>query len=321
MQEVASKKTFPIPISVIVVPLRGNSDLQRCLSALTQQSDMQAREIIVPYAEQITGVSKLAAEFPMVQFLPARGRRTYAELRALGVQQANGAIIALTEDHCIPHLDWCEQILRAQGGPYAAVGGAVEKTGPDTMVNWALYLADYIRYMNPRPASVVANLSDCNVSYKRAALDRIQAVWQVEFHEPSVHAALQQQGEALWFAPNVVVDQQRTMRLGTALRDRYSFGRLFGSERAQLTSKWRRALYMIMTLLLPLLLVGRVAQHVFGKRRCRMAFLFVLPMLIILSAAWAWGELVGYVTARPGTSLTPQVQTVIDQPLEQEVAT
>ncbi|CAN5587891.1 hypothetical protein BH10CHL1_BH10CHL1_27090 [soil metagenome] len=321
MQESASKKTSSVVISVIVVPLRGHSDLQRCLRALSQQSGVQAPEIIVPYDQAISHVSKLAAEFPTIQFLPARGRRTYAELRALGVQQATGAIIALTEDHCIPQADWCEQILQAHSGPYAAVGGAVEKSGSDTMVNWALYLADYIRYMNPRPASVVDHLSDCNVTYKRAALDPIQAVWQVEFHEPSVHAALQQQGELLWFAPTVVVNQQRTMRFGAALRDRYIFGRLFGSERALLMTKGRRAFYAMMAFLLPFLLVGRVTQHVFGKRRCIEAFMFALPMLIILSVAWATGELIGYVTARPETSLTPQLQTALEHSVEQKVAT
>jgi hypothetical protein len=175
----------------------------------------------------------------------------------------------------------------------------------------------------------VNHLTDCNVSYKRAALEVIADVWRNEFHEPIVHGALRARGETLWFSPRVVVQQQRSLRLGEAIRDRYIFGRLFGSgritrgqgagskaqgtmSREQKTGSalLRRLIYMGGAALLPLLLVGRIAGQVLRKRRCGAAFVRGLPTLVLLNTAWGWGEFVGYVTGRPDASLTPQSQVV-----------
>jgi hypothetical protein len=285
--------------------LAGPAYLTRCLQALLFQTNVQDIEIIVPCDERISDVPVLQKKFPAVWFLTIGGHRTFAELRALGVGKARGAIIALTEDHCTPNPDWCDRILHVHAAPHAAVGGAVEKVAPDTPLNWALYLADYGRYMNPRAEGLSSELTDCNVSYKSAALHAFADVWQSEFHEPIVHGKLRARGDDLWFSPDMIVHQQRSMRLGQALRDRYAFGRLFGSGRGSAVSLPRRLLHAAICILLPLLLVERVAQHVFGRQRHVGAFVKSFPALILLNSAWAWGECLGYLTGRPEVSLTP----------------
>src|SRR5262245_28895000 len=268
-------------LSVVVVIVGGPVSLARCLRRLQAQSRVQGTEIIVPCDERITELSALQKKFPTVSFLSIGGYRTYAELRAIGVGKACGAVVALTEDHCTPAPDWCEKIVQAHGAPFAAVGGAVEKTGSDTAVNWALYLADYGRYMNPKAKGSSSELTDCNVSYKRAALLSIPGVWQPEFHETAVHAALRSRGESLWFFPDIVVRQRRSLDLGPALRDRYCFGRLFGSGRASAVSPFGRLWYAALCLLLPLLLSARVAQHVFRRQRHVGAFFKSIPALLV----------------------------------------
>ena len=290
-------------LTVVVVILGGRNYLVRCLTALAQQVGVPNLEIIVPCDESFGDLSALCAEFPRVKFLSVKGHRTYAELRALGVQKACGAIVALTEDHCTPDHDWCARILEAHAGPHAAVGGAVEKRQPDTILNWAVYLCDFSRYMNPVQEGPACYLTDCNVSYKRAALASIAHVWTDEFHETSVNWALQAQGESLWLSPRIIVHQQRTLRFRAAVRERYVFGRLFASTRVSATTWLRRALYAGSSFLLPPLLLGRVAGNVLRKRRCVGEFIRSLPALMLMTTAWAWGEFVGYLTGRPGTSL------------------
>lgn len=292
-------------LTVVVVILQGRNSLSRCLTALSRQTGVQNLEIIVPYDERSGSVSELQRDFPAVKFLRAEGTRTYAELRAVGVQNAQGDIVALTEDHCTPNPDWCAQILRAHAAPYAAIGGAVDKVAPDTALNWAIYLADYVRYMNPVAAGPAHELTDCNVTYKRSALESIAQVWRDEFHEPAVHGALQARGQTLWLSPDIVVRQQRNLRLGEALRDRYAFGRLFGSGRAHSVSMQRRLIYLGSAILLPMLLLGRVAGHVYRKRRGMASFMRALPALVFLNTVWVWGEFIGYLTGRPEHSLTP----------------
>ena len=104
------------------------------------------------------------------------------------------------------------------------MGGAIEKGFPvgrtdDTALNWALYLTDYSRYMPPMPAGATHALSDCNVSYKRSALERVRGAWLEEFHENVVNGALAESGQTLWFDPELLVYEQRPLDLRRALRD------------------------------------------------------------------------------------------------------
>src|SRR5262245_23040467 len=131
-------------LSVVVIVLGGPGNLTRCLRALQAQHG-GAFEIIVPVDEHFAGERETSDLFPNVRILRTAGRRTYAELRSLGVRAARGRIVALTEDHCIPAPDWCEQIVRAHESPHAAVGGVVEKQADVTALNWAMYFCDYAR--------------------------------------------------------------------------------------------------------------------------------------------------------------------------------
>lgn len=292
-------------LTIVIIVLEGKENLARCLSAFTGQTPSVGAEIIVPYDDVHRDVAVLEKEFSGVRFLAVPGRRTPAELRALAVQDASREIVAIIEDHCIPESNWITQVLIEHDKSYAAIGGAVEKAVPDTIVNWSLYLADYIRYAKPMPAGMALHLTDCNVTYKRDALGRIAEVWADEFHEPEVNVALRRLGETLWFSPTITVHQQRSLGLFEAIRDRYAFGRLFGARRALGSSMGQRLFYTIMSPFLPFLLTARVGGHVVRRRRYLGAFLRALPFVVCLNAVWAWGEFVGNMTVRASNLLEP----------------
>ncbi|HEU4370445.1 MAG TPA: glycosyltransferase [Methylomirabilota bacterium] len=280
-------------LSVVVVMLGGRDYLPRCLDALGRQVGVARPEILVPCDASAGDLAPLRRRYPDVQFLPVAGRRTYAELRALGFQRARGTIIALTEDHCSPDPDWCQQILKLHELGHAAVGGAVDK-GPDGILNWAVYLCDFSRYMNPVAEGPSAYLTDCNVAYKRRALEPLAPLWATEFHETTINWTLAGRGQSLWLSPRVIVRQQRSLTLGHALGERYRFGRLFARTRVAATPWPRRPLYAVGALALPLVLMARVARNVLAKRRARGRFLLALPAIALLNTVWGLGELVGY---------------------------
>lgn len=310
-----SSNPLPTPeLTVIVVILTGEKgSLRRCLKSLTRQHGVSILEIIVPCDENSTDLLSLSAEFPDVRFLGVEGFRTYAELRAVGVRESRGRIAALTEDHCIPSPDWSAQILQAHQASHAAIGGAVNKEGPDSALNWAFYLADYLRYARPIPEGPTNNLTDCNVSYKRESLDLIATTWSDEFHENDVHEALLARGYSMWLTPQILVYQQRSLNLREAVRDRYAFGRLFSSTRAAKFSVSQRLIYAVLSLSLPAVLLSRIARQVFSKRWCAWEFARSLPHLIMISTLWATGEFLGYATGRAEESLTPNSPRAVQQ--------
>ena len=111
--------------------------------------------------------------------------------------------------------------------------------------------------------------------------------------------------ETLWLSPNVIVRQQRTLGLGYALQERYEFARLFATTRVANVGVPRRLIYAGLSVLLPVILISRVARHVLGKRRALSEFVQALPFIVLADLVWTYGEFVGYLTGRPAESLRP----------------
>ena len=290
-------------MSVIVVPMVGQTHLTKCLDALRAQSVLPG-EMIVPFDDRLGDMANFKTSYPEFRFLKMEGRKTFAELRAYAVRQSSGSIIAITEDHCKPEPDWCANIIQLHTGTdHAAIGGVVEKETPDTALDWAFYFADYLRYSKPLPEGPVHALTDLNVTYKRDALMAIEHVWSQEFHENVVHAALKDYGETLWLSPKIVVLQKRQLGLGQAIQDRYAFGRLFGSTRVASASSFQRLKFILTSVLIPPVIVARVAANIRQKKRWTGEFIRALPALVLISSVWGWGEFLGYVTGRTDATL------------------
>lgn len=306
-------------LSIVVVAFVGEQYLERLLDALGPQIT-ERMEVIVVCDALIANIAGFRARYPTVDFARFEGRRPPANLRAIGVARASGRVIALVEDHCVPAPDWVAQMLAAHRSDAVAIGGAMEKGFPpgtrsDSALNWALYLADYSRYALPMPEGRSGAASDCNVSYKREALEETTSSWSREFHENIVHAELEKLGRLVWFSPRIVVHEQRSMTWSGTLRDRYSFGRLFGSTRVVNASPVKRAAMSAAALLLPPLLVVRVAGNVVRRRRYFGALAKASVPLVVVASAWVAGELVGYITGKAdasldATSLTSAEETV-----------
>lgn len=295
-----------IDISIVVVTLVDATHLANCLTALAQQSTSARYEVIVPADSKLGDISALQVEHTDARFIKLDGNLTYAQLRAAGARNANGRLLAVTEDHCLPDPDWVDNIVNEHNGQHLAIGGTVTKDAPDKTLNWAVYFLDYLRYSPPAEGHETHELTDLNVSYKMDALQKIAGVWQDEFHEPSVHAALEAMGGTLWLSPNVRVHQRRNLTLGHALWDRYAFGRLFGSTRVASVGMGKRLVYAAMSPALPALLVIRLFGHIKRKNIHKKEFLRALPAIILLGSAWAWGEMIGYLTGSSVPELQPE---------------
>jgi hypothetical protein len=182
------------------------------------------------------------------------------------------------------------------------IGGAIDKAMPDSAIAWAAYLLEYGRYMPPLAGGPAAYLSDCNVSYKRAALWKIADAWRDAFHETAVHQRVRSEwgAAALQLEPAIVVEQSRRPPLRGFLRERYAHGRLFASLRAEHYSLPARAAYGVAALGLTPMLVLRAMGRVWSRPAARSAALAALPHLILAAASWSAGESAG--ALRPRTS-------------------
>jgi hypothetical protein len=302
-----------VPLSVVVTIVDGGASLERCLTALAAQVDPPPLDILVPYDDTIAGIAPLAARFPDVRFLPmgrvptrnsATGPSGQHELfdrrRSVGLAAATGELVAILEDRGAPRPDWARTMQRLHAElPHAVIGGAVDNA-LDRTLNWALFFCDFARYQPPFAAGPRDYVTDVNVCYKRRALDATCDLWAERYHETTVHWALQRAGEKLYLSPELVVDERReALRLGTLLRERLSWGRLFAYTRAREQPLGTRLAYAALAPLLPLLLFARQLRLQAARRGTPGRFLRAAPAILALLAAWSAGELLGYLTAEP----------------------
>lgn len=297
-------------LSVVITVVGGIGSLRRCLAHLVPQIQGQPIEVLVPYDCSIAWVAALQWEFPQVQFLDmgplttkcrpetaAAAHEIYDCRKSHGLSAARGDILALLDDSGAPDPDWCDCLLEAHRMPHEIIGGAVEYEGRGLLA-WAVYLQDFSRYQRPLREGPAACLTDINVSYKRRALQAVRRTWDERYNEITVHTALRQMGATLWRQPGIVVRQDRKPgSLWATLRERYCWGRLFGSVRVAELSPVARFIYIVLGPIIPLVLVARMARKAAeaGQRR---RFFFALPVLLVVAAAWCVGEVTGYVTRR-----------------------
>ncbi len=295
-------------LSVVVAVVDGGEALRRCLVGLSRQQDGPPLELIVPWDASAPEVPGICADYPLAQPLAMGAVATahaagsalaahelYDRRRAAGLAAATGDLVALVEDRVVPREDWSRALTGAHGMGPDVVGGAVDCRAAD-LLGWAVYYCDYGRYQPPFIAHAAEWLSDVNVSYKRAALEQTRSLWQQRYQEPLVHGALARAGARMLLSPAPVVDAQRgPLRLGAVLRERVVFARVFAATRAREASTARRALLAAASLALPLLLVARRVRERSARGPLRAkSFLAALPLIALLSCAWSFGELLGY---------------------------
>jgi hypothetical protein len=287
-------------LSVVIVPLGDASLLGSALDAVMRERAHVPLEIIVPCTPAIDRLlDSFGAERQTDVLRPAAdpGADTWA-LRSVGVAAASGAVVATIEDQTIPEPGWAAAVVAAHEAPHAAVGGAVHKGTPDSVVGWAMYFFDYWRYLAPE-AGASRFLSACNVSYKREALARIAPLWSERMHETDVHEALAEHGGTLWLEPRMAVRQRRPLVFRAALRELFRHGRLYGADRAGSLSAGARVVRVVGLPALPVLHLVRVGRRVQRVPRLFPRFVVAAPVITALALSWSLGELRGLMSGAP----------------------
>ena len=292
-------------LSVIVTVVSGAESVRRALTALCPDGrSPKGVEILVPIEKGLDDVAVLGVEFDDVQFPdlgvlpltvqesgPFQEHERYDLRRSAGLLLAEGAVIAVIEDHGTPATDFCAAVLTAhQRLPHPAIGGTVTNLVPRAM-NDALWLCDFGRYAPPRAEGPSPTLTDVCVSYKREALLPIRHVFAERFHEPELHGALAADGRVLWLDPKITVGEERPWRpIRHRVAERFAWGRLYGKLRSQGWGGFRRFFRAATSaVLVPPVLLFR-ALRIAGGRISFGRIAAALPALALLTIIWGLGE-------------------------------
>jgi hypothetical protein len=279
--------TSPLRLSVVVASRQEDGGPRACLDALASQRDGDT-EVVVASA----GAAALP-EFPWTVWLEGPVEATVPGLWGLGLDRAQGDVVAFTTAQFLPSPDWLATIREAHSRLGAAgIGGPIEPPAARTF-GWAIFFLRYSAYLAYRRETRVPDLAGDNTSYKRRALLDAGAIGG-EFWEQEAHRKLFARGQELVFVPQMKVQQRGAPPFGVFLRQRVRHGRRFGTDRASRRGRiWRMAAF-VASPLVPGVLLAKVAVRVLRARRYAGPFVRSLPALAACAGAWGLGEGRGY---------------------------
>lgn len=140
------RKVSSPSLSVLVASLGERSRLEASLRAIIGPATGAAAEVVVARSDTPSQLSDLARIFTGVRFVMAPPGASVTELLALGMSEASGHVVALTDDDRAAREDWAD-VLVHRGGSIRP-GAGLNSSGEG--VDWLAHLESL---GIPRPAT------------------------------------------------------------------------------------------------------------------------------------------------------------------------
>ncbi len=294
----------PAPdISVVIASVNGLPYPLACLDALARQEGDTRAEVILADCTGPATVAAVRERFPEVRILAFDEPKSVPWLRAAGMREARGRLVAVTEDHCVPRVDWLDQIAAAQRRTgWAAIGGGVANASTGRLIDWAVFFCEYSQHMDPVQAGPAAFIPGMNVAYDMEALADMRDAFGDGLWDNFLHDRLRAAGHVLGLAPEMVVGHQKYFTVSMFWSERFHYSRSFAGMRVRGQSLTARVRWAAASVGLPLLLILRLLGIMLRRRQHLGWFVRALPLVMLFSVVWAAGEFWGYLTG-PGDSL------------------
>ena len=285
--------------SVVVASWSGEAALRRSLESLLPQ--INDSQVIVAFRGESPPVLAKERRFCNVHFVTAPRDANVFQLRSLGLREARGGLVALIEDHSVVSREWLQALNRAHAAGSLICGGPIENDPESSGYDWALYLAEYGRFMPPLDEGETRIISGANISYDRETLWSCYTTWESFFYETDVNAALMDAGKQARMVPEALVTSRLRMRFLEATKHLFEGGVHFGNFRATQSTLFARILWIIASPAIPFLTLFRIVRVTIERQPWRFVKLIQASLyLIVLVCAWSLGETIGYLKQREG---------------------
>jgi hypothetical protein len=291
--------TDSLPLSVLIPTRRGWGAAEPAVRSFMAEVPPEWGEIVV-----LDGSGTMPPEGELAENVRwiAHKAGSVFQLRAAGYREVRGDIVAVTEDHCRAVPGWADTVMRAHREHPTAVGiaGAVRNGTPEHRIDWGAFLITQTPFLEPLSSGPLPSVAGPNLSYKRAAIERMEARGDLGVIELLDNPGLLREGEEFRADDRILVLHDRAMGVrGTSVIEFHNGRTVAGFRRT------RFGLPELARLLLaPGLTLYRSIRTVRTARRKRVdpAVLrrSVAPV-VWLHACYAAGEVLGYL-AGPGDS-------------------
>jgi hypothetical protein len=232
-------------------------------------------------------------------------RRSVFQLRPLAIAATRAPIVAFTEDHCQVAPDWAARLLEvhAEHPEALVVGGAVDNSATERAAEWACYFTVQARCLPPVEAGRRGRLSHANISYRRRALENLNANADLGLLDAAQQEAAraEAEGQVGWIDPRPIVHHDQSGSLERFVVENFHAGRTYGGF-LRAAGGHRRWIRLLATPAMPATRIAWVAAHG-AKSRHRAHLASALPLSLLLLYAQAAGQAVGLLSGAGNSPL------------------
>jgi hypothetical protein len=288
----------PLALSVIVPITDAWSEVRLNVESVIESATRSDAEVLLIDGHGDGLPAELGA---FVRCIVAPGADVFT-MRAVGIGEARGVVIAITEDHCRVGPDWCEQVLEAHARRPGcdAISGAVVNGADERLRYRAHFLLTAAHCLPPLGREVRGPLPIANFSLKRRALPEGETAvgWLEELLMPELVAS-----GSVCNDDRVVAEHVQRLGLARTFAAHFHNGRSTAGIAFTVAAAPRadRAAWVRESLRLPRRTISQVRRAAREKPTYRREILTALPLIALLSATAAIGQVTG-VLAGPGKS-------------------
>jgi hypothetical protein len=285
-----------LKISLIIAWVNPLDLLLPCLSEFKKQSSEGSEEIIVVTRHDEKSQQELRTSFPDITLLAAPPGTSIPKLRAMGLKQASGEYLVITEDHCMPFEDWLA-VLREQinQGENRIIGGPVENGLTMRKRDQAAFLTEYAFAILPASSTGKSQpLAGNNIAYPASVRERLVETLENGCWESFIYPELEKDGYPFIFEPWMILFHHRPFNFWYFSKQRWVFSRSYAGMRNQKLKISGRLKYGLGSLILPPLLYLRGLMTLRKKGRYFFSYLLLSPLIFSYFIFGALGEMFGY---------------------------
>jgi len=216
-------------ISVIIPVKNEEKKIVNCLNAIFLQT-LQPFEVIVVDGNSTDNTVKNARQFPVKIVFENYG--TIGGARQIGIEHAQGNLIAFTDADCVPRSDWLENLSKNFSEDLKGIGGGIRNIG-DSLWEKTIFLVfdSFLGSGGSVQDRVFANkkmvrsLSGCNAMYRTDDLKNIGG-FNIKLainEDTDLSTRLRKSGNLLYI-PEAEVLHDQSLNLKEFAKRNYTFG-------------------------------------------------------------------------------------------------
>lgn len=278
--------------SVVVASNRALAMVEACVDSLVAQCRDTGSQLIVSRAANAPGGMGTLGTRPNLNLVVAPDGADVPRLRGLGLAEASGDVVLLTEDLCVADDSWISAILGGDAGDAEVVGGrmAIDRRGRS--IDLGAFFSEYGFFGGLTQYTEPPLVTGANVFYRGSVVEVVGAWARAGIWENVIHDRLYREGRRFDYRSDAVVYQRMRYQFWAFCLDRFQHGFDYARARLADSDAAHRWVWCAGTPLLPGVLLVRVTRAV-GKLYGR-SFVRALPWTLAFLTSWSVGEAMGY---------------------------